>query len=153
LVENKIAIVTGAGRGIGRAIALQLAKQGAHVLVSDIDPESACSVAREIQALGRRSMAVRTDVSDEPQVQMMVRQCVEGFGKIDILVNNAGIVSTGSLTEISAEAWDRTMQVNLKSVFLCCKAVFPLMMAQRSGKIVNIASVAGKRGGGCCVQG
>ncbi len=148
MVENKIAIVTGAGRGIGRAIALQLAKQGAHVLVSDIDPESACSVAREIQALGRRSMAVRTDVSDEPQVQMMVRQCVEGFGKIDILVNNAGIVSTGSLTEISAEAWDRTMQVNLKSVFLCCKAVFPLMMAQRSGKIVNIASVAGKRGGG-----
>jgi NAD(P)-dependent dehydrogenase (short-subunit alcohol dehydrogenase family) len=148
LVENKIAIVTGSGRGIGRAIALELAKQGADVAVSDINAESACAVAREIEVLGRRSLAVATDVADESQVQAMVRQCVEVFGKLDILVNNAGIVSTGTLTEISAEAWDRTMAVNLRSVFLCCKAVFPLMMAQRSGKIVNIASVAGKRGGG-----
>jgi NAD(P)-dependent dehydrogenase (short-subunit alcohol dehydrogenase family) len=140
--------VTGAGRGIGRAIALELARLGAHIVVSDINFESACAVALEIEAVGRQSLAVCTDVADEHQVEEMVHQAVERFARIDILVNNAGVVSTGPLTEITTEIWDRTLAINLKGVFLCSKAVFPWMVTQRSGKIINIASVAGKRGGG-----
>ena len=117
-------------------------------MVSDIHFESACAVALEIEALGRQSLAVCTDVADEQQVEEMVRQAVERFTRIDILVNNAGVVSTGPLTEITTEIWDRTLAINLKGVFLCSKAVFPWMMKQRAGKIVNISSVAGKRGGG-----
>jgi 3-oxoacyl-[acyl-carrier protein] reductase len=148
LLTDKVAIVSGSGRGIGRAIALALAKAGAKVVISDIDLDSAAKASGEVAALGGEALAVQTNVADELQVQGMVRQCLERFGHIDILVNNAGIVSTGSLTELSVEAWDRVMAVNLRGVFLCCRAVLPLMMAQRSGKIVNIASVAGKRGGG-----
>jgi NAD(P)-dependent dehydrogenase (short-subunit alcohol dehydrogenase family) len=134
--------VTGAGRGIGRAIALDLARLGAHIVVSDINFESACAIALEIEALGRQSLAVCTDVADEHQVEEMVHQAVERFARIDILVNNAGVVSTGPLTEITTEIWDRTLAINLKGVFLCSKAVFPWMVTQRSGKIINIASVA-----------
>jgi len=148
VLKDKIAIVTGAGQGIGRAIALSLAEHGAHVAVIDINSEAAQRVAAEIQGLGQRAAALTADVADEQQVRAMVDAAVSFFGRIDILVNNAGIVQTGPLTEISAAAWDKVMAVNLKGVFLCCKAVFPIMMAQRSGKIINIASVAGKRGGG-----
>ena len=147
-MKDKIAIVTGAGQGIGRAIALSLAEHGAHVAVIDINSEAAQRVAAEIQGLGQRAAALTADVADEQQVRAMVDAAASFFGRIDILVNNAGIVQTGPLTEISAAAWDKVMAVNLKGVFLCCKAVFPIMMAQRSGKIINIASVAGKRGGG-----
>jgi 3-oxoacyl-[acyl-carrier protein] reductase len=148
LLTNKVAIVTGSGRGIGRAIALALAKQGASVIISDIDLDSAGKVSDEIAALGGKALAVQTNVGDELQVQGMVRQCLDRFGRIDILVNNAGIVSIGPLVEISAETWDQVMAVNLRGVFLCCRAVLPVMMAQHRGKIINIASVAGKRGGG-----
>jgi len=147
-MQGKIAIVTGAGRGIGRAIALALANSGADVVVNDINRISAQAVAAEIDALGRRSLVSVADVTDENQVEAAVTETLRSFGRIDILVNNAGIVQTGPLTGISTEAWDRTMAVNLKGVFLYCKTVFPIMMAQRTGKIVNIASVAGKRGGG-----
>jgi len=117
-------------------------------VVSDIHFEGACAVALEIEALGRQSLAVCTDVADEHQVEEMVRQTVERFARIDILVNNAGVVSTGPLTEITTEIWDRTLAINLKGVFLCSKSVFPWMVTQRGGRIINIASVAGKRGGG-----
>ncbi len=140
--------MTGAGRGIGRAIALSLAREGASVTVSDVDLTSAGAVATEIVAFGGRSFAIGTDVSSEKQVARLVEATLEQFAKIDILVNNAGVLSTGPLLETSVEVWERTHAVNLKGVFLCTKAVFPALMAQRSGRIINIASVAGKRGGG-----
>ena len=147
-LENKIAIVTGAGRGIGRAIALSLARCGAKVVVSDISLESAREVATQAEALGRQSMAIQVDVSSQDDVEQMVRKTIETFARIDILVNNAGVVSTGPLAEIRTEVWDRTLAINLRGVFLCSQAVFPGMVQQRDGKIVNIASAAGKRGGG-----
>jgi 3-oxoacyl-[acyl-carrier protein] reductase len=125
-----------------------LARQGAHVVVSDVNLQIAETVSSDIERLGRNTVAVRADVSSEAEVSQMVRRAVERFSRIDILVNNAGIVTTGPVTEITAETWDRTLAVNLKGVFLCSKAIFPLMMAQRDGRIINIASVAGKRGGG-----
>ena len=140
--------MTGAGRGIGCAIAIELARQGAHVVLNDVDLQSAESVAEEVEQMGRQSLAVRADVSSEEEVDRMVRQAVEHFSRIDILVNNAGIVTTGPVTEITSETWDRTLAVNLKAVFLCSKSVFPVMMGQSDGRIINIASVAGKRGGG-----
>ncbi len=146
-LKDRVALVTGAGRGIGRAIALGLARDGASVVVSDINLAIAQSVAAEIERDGQ-SLAIETDVSSEAHTQEMVKAALERFGKIDILVNNAGILATGPLLETSVEVWERTHAVNLKGVFLCTKAVLPSMMAQRSGRIINIASVAGKRGGG-----
>lgn len=140
--------MTGAGRGIGRAIAIELARNGAHVVASDIDLRNAQAVARQLKEAGRESIAVRVDVSSEEEVSAMIRQAIQRFSRIDILVNNAAIVTTGPVTEISTETWDRTLAVNLKGVFLCSKSVFPFMMEQRDGRIINIASVAGKRGGG-----
>ena len=98
--------------------------------------------------MGRKSFAIETDVSAEKQVSALIQATLERFTKIDILVNNAGVISTGPLLETSVEVWERTHAVNLKGVFLCTKAVFPALIAQRSGRIINIASVAGKRGGG-----
>lgn len=140
--------MTGAGRGIGRAIALQLARTGATVVVNDVTLQTAEAVAREIGDLGRDSLAIRADVSSESEVQSMVNQSVERFSRIDILVNNAGVLAVGPVTEITTEVWDRTMAINLKGVFLCSKLVFPHMANQHDGRIVNVASVAGKRGGG-----
>jgi 3-oxoacyl-[acyl-carrier protein] reductase len=148
LLKDKIAIVTGAARGIGRAIALQLARHGAYVVVSDIDLPAAQAVTAEIEKRGGQSLAIKTDVSSELQTQELINTALERFAGIDILVNNAGVLSTGPLLETTVETWERTHAINLKGVFLCCRAVFPTMMARRSGRIINIASVAGKRGGG-----
>jgi 3-oxoacyl-[acyl-carrier protein] reductase len=147
-LKSEIAIVTGAGRGIGRSVALAFARSGADVVLADINFEEAQEVAERVEALGRQSLSMRVDVSDEDQVQEMVRKTISRFSRIDILVNNAGIVAVGPLAEISTETWDRTLAINLKGVFLCSKAVFPSMIRQRKGTIVNIASAAGKRGGG-----
>ena len=140
--------MTGAGRGIGRSTAIELSRNGAHVVVSDVNLQNAQTVAGEVQELGGQSLALRADVSSEVEVERMMRQAIERFSRIDILVNNAGILATGPVTEITGETWDRTLAVNLKGVFLCSKSVFPLMMEQHDGRIINIASVAGKRGGG-----
>jgi len=148
LLKDKIAVVTGAGRGIGRAIALGLARQGAAVVASDINLATAQSVEAEIIAAGSRSFAIETDVSKEDQALRLASEAMQRFGKIDILVNNAGILATGPLLETTLEVWERTHAVNLRGVFLCTKAMLPAMMEQRSGRIINIASVAGKRGGG-----
>lgn len=148
MLKGKTAIVTGSGRGIGRAIALSMARQGANIVVNDVNLENAQKVVVEIEAMGGQAITVKADVTEETQVNAMFASCIDRFGRIDILVNNAGIVQTVPVTEITGDDWDRIMKVNLKGVFLCCKAAMPAMMAQRSGKIINIASVAGKRGGG-----
>lgn len=143
MLKNKVAVVTGAGRGIGKAIALGLARAGASVVVSDINLPLAQSVAAEVNGF-----AIQTDVSLEAQARELVRASLQRYEKIDIFVNNAGILATGPLLETTLEVWERTHAVNLRGVFLCTKAVLPSMMAQKSGRIINIASVAGKRGGG-----
>ncbi len=148
MLKGKTAIITGSGRGIGRAIALAMAAQGANIVVNDVNMESAGAVVAEIAAMGRQAIAVKADVTAEDQVKAMVEMCINHFGKLDILVNNAGIIQTAPVTEIDGKDWDRVMEVNLKGVFLCCKAALAPMKAQHGGKIINIASVAGKRGGG-----
>lgn len=148
MVTGKVALVTGSGRGIGKAIALTLAERGADIVINDLDMDNAVQTVEEIKALGRKAIAVKADVSNEAEVEEMVKECMNQFGKIDILVNNAGLISTKLLQETTVEDWDRIISINLKGVFLCTKAVYPYMMDQMSGKIINIASVAGKRGGG-----
>jgi len=146
-LAGRVAIVTGAGQGIGRGIALSLAKAGADVVVNDITLSTAEDTAREVSALGRRSLVVHTDVSHAAQVNQMVEHVLEELGDIHILVNNAGIAIPAHITELSEDTWDRTMAVNLKSMFLCSKAVAPIMMDRKYGKIVNLSSKSGKKGG------
>lgn len=143
-LENKVAIVTGAGRGIGRAIALTFAREGAKVAVADINYETASKVVEEIKGSGGEAVALKVDVADAESVEKMVREVLEKFGKIDILVNNAGIIRPSPLLETSEEDWDAVMNVNLKGVFLCSKAVVRHMIKQKSGSIINIASISGE---------
>jgi 3-oxoacyl-[acyl-carrier protein] reductase len=146
MLTGKTALVTGGGRGIGKAIVLELAGQGADVAVSDIDAEAARATAGEAEALGVRALAVTADVSKADDAEGMVARCIETLGKIDILVNNAGITRDGLLVRMDEKAWDLVLTVNLKGAFLCTKAASRPMMKQRSGKIVNIASVVGLTG-------
>jgi 3-oxoacyl-[acyl-carrier protein] reductase len=148
MLRNKAAIITGGGRGIGRAIALRFAEHGAHCVIADLNFENAAAVAAEINKNGSKAFAVKSDVTSESDVESMVKACVDAYGRVDILVNNAGITSPLTLLETSTDDFNRQICVNLESVYLCTKMVFPIMMNQRSGKIVNIASIAGKRGGG-----
>jgi len=145
-LENKVAIVTGAGSGIGKGIALRFAEEGANVVIADINLERAQDTAREIEALGRKSLAVKTDVTSLASIEQMVKTTVDEFGKVDILVNNAGIYIQKPLQETTEEDWNRTIDINLKGVFLCTKAVVPHILKQGKGKIVNIASIAGEVG-------
>ena len=146
-LEGKVALVTGAGRGIGRAIALRLARDGADVALCDIDETTAADTAREIAALGRRSLSRRTDVSRRPEVEALVRESVAQLGPVDILVNNAGIVQAKHFMEVTEEDWDRIIAVNVKGVFFCAQAVAGEMIKRgQGGKIINIASIGGKIG-------
>jgi len=139
-LDNKIAIVTGAGRGIGKAIALSLAREGAHVVVLSRTLSEIEQTAAEIEALGRRALAVKADVSDREDVNNMVQSAIQEFGKVDILVNNAGIQGPiGSLVENEIDHWIQTIYVNLIGVFLCSRAVLPIMMERRQGKIINLS--------------
>jgi NAD(P)-dependent dehydrogenase (short-subunit alcohol dehydrogenase family) len=146
-LAGKVAIVTGSGRGLGWAIAERLAQEEARVVIAEIDGASAQEKAAVLRQRKGESLAIRTDVSRWPEVQKMVTDTVEKFGRIDILVNNAGILDPGlSIEECPEDQWDKVIAVNLKGTFLCCKAVLPVMKKQGSGSIVNIASVAGKEG-------
>ncbi|GAB5469303.1 MAG: SDR family NAD(P)-dependent oxidoreductase [Rhodospirillales bacterium] len=145
-LKGKTALVTGAGRGIGEGIAACLAREGANVLVADIDGESAETSAQALRSEGHSAVGIATDVTDASQVQAMLRKAVDHFGGLDIAVNNAGIVDAKELPDITEEDWDRLMAVNIKSVFLCCQAEAPWMAENGGGAIVNLASVAGKVG-------
>jgi len=148
-VEGKAAIVTGARRGLGKAIALCFAESGADVAVCDWVTEGGelDAVALAIQDLGRRSLVVQTDVTSKSDVEALVRLVREEFGRIDILVNSAGLLGSGPLLEQSEEAWDAILDTNLKGSFLCAQAVSQVMIEQGGGCILNMASVAGFRGG------
>lgn len=145
--SNRVAIVTGSGRGIGRAIALKLAEVGATVVVNDIgDVKPLEAVAQEIKAMGRQSLPVLADVSSSSDVSRLVEETVAAYGKIDILVNNAGITRDQLLLRMSDEDWDKVINVNLRSVFLCTRAVLRHMLKQRWGRIISLASIVGIMG-------
>ena len=146
-LEGKTALVTGASRGIGREIALELARQGANVAVNYAGSEGkANEVVDEIKAIGKEAFAIKCDVSNSDEVTAMVKETVDRFGKLDILVNNAGITKDNLLMRMKEQEWDDVININLKGVFLCTKAVTRQMMKQRVGRIINIASVVGVSG-------
>ena len=145
-LTGKVALVTGAAQGIGKAVALLLARNGADLVVSDINLEKAQETAKEIQAVGREALAVKVDVANLEDVERMVQAILEQFHQIDILVNNAGITRDKLILRMTEEDWDAVIDVNLKGTFNCTKAVIRHMSKQKSGKIVNIASVAGEMG-------
>lgn len=146
-LSGKVAIVTGAGQGIGEAIARRLAGAGADIALVDLNRVTIEAVAKEIESLGCKTLTIQADVSKFEQVQGMVQQTLETFNQIDILVNNAGIGGkVAPLTGLDESDWDAVMDVNLKGVFLCCKAVIDHMIQRRYGKIVTVASIAGKEG-------
>ncbi len=144
-LRDRVGIVTGGGRGIGKEIALALAREGADVLISGRTRDVLDETAAEIEALGRRVVVSVTDVSNEAQVNEMGQAAISTFGQIDILVNNAGIVGpTAPVTGVNREDWDEVFAINLSGAFLCAKAVIPHMIERGSGKIINISSIAGK---------
>jgi 3-oxoacyl-[acyl-carrier protein] reductase len=145
-LAGKVALVTGAAQGIGKAVALLLARNGADIVISDINLEKAEEAANEIKSIGRKALAVKGDVANWNDVERMVEVILEKFAKIDILVNNAGITRDKLILRMTEEDWDAVLDVNLKGTFHCTKAVVRHMAKQRSGKIVNIASVVGEMG-------
>ncbi len=142
-LKDKVAVVTGGGQGIGEAICLGFSREGADVLVADMNAETAEKVTKAIQGLGRKSLSFKLDVSDRKQVNEMIAAALKHFGKIDILVNVAGIAKKCPFEEVSEEDWDRVMAVNLKGTFLCSQAAGKEMIKQGGGCIINTASVAG----------
>lgn len=146
--QDKVSIVTGGGAGLGEAIAMALAREGAHVSVWDLNGGRADRVASKIREMGCKSSAIRMDVSRPQEVDRSVHEVLKEYGRIDILVNNAGICETiSSIEEIEEMVWDKILAVNLKGVFLCSKAVMSIMKSQRFGKIINMGSMGGKVGG------
>ncbi len=147
-LENKVALVTGSSRGVGKAIALALAREGADVVVTyRRRAQAAAETGREIEALGRRALVLQADVVCREDVKRMMAAAMDALGRLDILINNAGSFPMKPFTALSEEDWDQVMALDLKGVFLCCKEVLPVMRQQRKGHIVNVASVAGLVGG------
>jgi len=146
-LKGKVAVVTGAAQGIGRAVALGIGREGASVVVADLQAEKAKSVAAEIEDLGAEALPVEVDVASESSVRRMAREASEHFGRADILVNVAGIYfPKAAVVDLSEEDWDRTMDINVGSNFLCCREFVPSMRAQKSGRIICLASGIGHYG-------
>ncbi len=145
-LEGRKALITGAAQGIGKTVALLLASEGADVAVSDINMELAAETCLEIAKMGRRSVAIKGNVADSNSAETMVKEAAEKLGGLDILVNNAGITKDSLILRMKEDDWDAVINVNLKGTFNCTKAAVKLMSKQRSGKIVNIASIVGLMG-------
>lgn len=143
-LSSQVVLVTGAGQGIGKACALAMAKAGADVAIVDINGESAKETAAAIAALGRRSLALRADLGNVAEIDRMIGETIAAFGRIDTLVNNAGVTRRADIMDLTEEDWDRTHRVNAKGVFFCLQRAAREMIPRRSGRIVNIASIAGK---------
>jgi 3-oxoacyl-[acyl-carrier protein] reductase len=146
-LAGKVSIVTGGAMGIGREIALRLARDGSDIAVVDVEKEGGQETVEKVRSMGRKSLFFEVDATRWDQVKAMVDGVLKHFSKVDILVNSAGILGpVVPLWEYQVEDWDRVMEINLKGTFLCCKAVIVPMLEQKSGRIVNIASIAGKEG-------
>jgi len=145
-LEGRKAIVTGAGQGIGRSIALKLAQEGAETAIAEMNPDTGTQTAKEVEGLGRRALSISVDVAHPEQVQSMVDQVLKAWKRIDILVNNAGFDRPGNLLKVKEEDWDAVLGVHLKGTLNCIQAVAPHMIENSYGKIVNVSSVWGKSG-------
>jgi 3-oxoacyl-[acyl-carrier protein] reductase len=144
-LSNKVALVTGSGRGIGKAIALKLSEMGATVVINDVN-DAAETTSQEIVAMGKSSLAIKASVNSSADVTQMIEKVINIYGKLDILVNNAGITRDQLTMRMSDEEWDAVMEVNLKGVFFCTRAALKFMMKQRWGRIINISSISGIAG-------
>lgn len=147
MLKDRKAIVTGAGQGIGRSIALKMAQEGADVVIAEMNPHTGNQTKKEVEALGRKALFFPVDVADQRQVKGMVEEVLKKWGKIDILVNNAGFDRGGTLLKVKEEDWDAVLDVHLKGTMNCIQAVALHMIENRYGKIVNISSIYGKSGG------
>ncbi len=146
-LKGKKAIVTGAGQGIGRSIALKLAQEGADVVIAEWNPETGNETKKEVEALGRKGLFMKVDVANQKQVQNMVAEVLKAWGRIDILVNNAGFDRGATLLKVKEEDWDAVLGVHLKGTMNCIQAVAPHMTQNQYGKVINISSIYGKSGG------
>lgn len=146
LLKDKVAVITGGARGIGKEMALFFAREGARICICDISDESIQAAVKDIESVGTEAMGVKVDVTNFSQVEEMTQKALDKFSKIDILINNAGITRDNLLLRMKEEDWDAVLNVNLKGAFNCAKAVSRIMIKQRSGKIINIASVIGITG-------
>ena len=145
-LKDKVAVITGGGRGIGREIALLFAREGAHIALGDVNADILAGTQKEIESIGRQVVTAVVDVTKSEQVDSFVQKTLDKFGKIDILVNNAGVTRDTLLVRMSEADWDLVLNVNLKGAFICTKAISKIMMKQRDGRIVNMASIIGIMG-------
>ena len=145
-LKDKVALVTGGANGIGKTIVMELAQQGCHVAVADVDLDGAQNVAKEVEGIGRKSIAVKADISNVDDVKSMITKTIEAFEAIHILVNNAGITRDNLLMRMKEDEWDSVLRINLKGAFLCTQNVIRPMMKNKFGKIINISSIIGMMG-------
>lgn len=144
--EGKVALVTGAAKGMGRQVSLDLAREGARIVGSDIDVQGLAELEADLKRAGAQCEVVRCDMADRAQVEAMIAAAMKRFGRVDVLINNAGLLLTGTIEETTDEVIDRTLDINVKGILYAIRAVTPIMKAQRYGRIVNVSSITGKNG-------